>query len=588
MRHDSTPRSRSTRSSRRFAVALSAAAVATGLVALSGSSGAAVVKGSTADVATPRYVNYTPNDLPRTDPLHATKLGFDAGEPSIGVNHNTGKVMYQAILQTLQVTFDASVPAKATYKDVTNPLEGVETLDPFLFTDSVTGRTFVSQLVPPCSIASYTDSDGEPPVAGLPTATAWTPSTGCGVGSNFDHQTVSAGPLPAGLVSTYGPNRAVYYCSQVVVEATCSRSLDGGITFPQSGVMYTLSLVGEGCTGLHGHLRIAPDGTAYMPNFSCTDADGGERAALVVADPGPVLSFDIRLLPTSTTTPDFDSDPAVGIDAAGTAYMAFEDATSNMNVAVTKDRAFTYTDIQDIGKPFGIKNATMPKVVGGSAGRAAVTFLGTPTEAPLATDDIPENNLRSFDPDRGDPKGGWHLYIAHTYDSGKNWTVVDATPTDPVQRGCIWWGNVAADRIPEGDASCSSNPERNLLDFIDMTVDKQGRVLVGYADGCVGPCAKDASSNTKDNNAAIARQTCGRGLYAQFDTAADGPLRACAKAATAPVAKPVAGTVGGGTVTPPSAAPVTLPTTGLPGGLPVAALLVLGGAAVLARRVRTA
>ena len=30
--------------------------------------------------------------------------------------------------------------------------------------------------------------------------------------------------------------------------------------------------------------------------------------------------------------------------------------------------------------------------------------------------------------------------------------------------------------------------DRNLLDFIDATVDKQGRVLVGYADGCTGDC----------------------------------------------------------------------------------------------------
>ena len=27
---------------------------------------------------------------------------------------------------------------------------------------------------------------------------------------------------------------------------------------------------------------------------------------------------------------------------------------------------------------------------------------------------------------------------------------------------------------------------RNLLDFMDMTVDKQGRVQVGYVSGCAG------------------------------------------------------------------------------------------------------
>jgi hypothetical protein len=251
-----------------------------------------------------------------------------------------------------------------------------------------------------------------------------------------------------------------------------------------------------------------------------------------------VLSFQVRRLPKNTTTADFDSDPAVAIDAKGTAYMTWEDANSNVMVAVTKDRAKTYTNIQDLGKPFGIKNATMPAAVGGSAGRAAVAFLGTPTEAPKAKDGKPENQLRSFDPDRGDPKGGWHLYVATTYDYGKNWVTVDATPTDPVQRDCIWWGDVAPARIPAGDKSCSSSPDRNLLDFMDMSVDKTGRVVVGYADGCVGRCVKDASFHSyptsaggqgKDDNATIARQTCGRGLFAGYDNKADGPLMTCAR-----------------------------------------------------------
>ena len=563
------------------AAAAFTALAGTGLVSSAGATVSAPKPGPTI----PTYTNYTPLTTAETDPASATKDGHDAGEPSIGVNHKTGKVMYQAVLETLQVTFDdAKVPAKATWKDVTNPIEGVETLDPILFTDSVTGRTFVSQLAPPCSVASFTDTDGEPTVAGIP-GSGYTTSTGCGVGANFDHQTFSAGPAPADLPTTYGPGRTVYYCSQVVVEATCARSLDGGITFPQSAVTHTF----DECGGLHGHLKVAPDGTAYLPNFDCT-GDGGSKAALIVAEPSAVdYSYDVRRLPTFTTTADFDSDPAVGIDAANTAYMIWEDADNEAMVAVTKDRGQTYTDIQDVGKPFGIKNATMPVAVGGSAGRAAVAFLGTPTEAPLAKDGKPENNLKSFDPDRGDPKGGWHLYVATTYDSGKNWITVDATPTDPVQRGCIWWSNVTAGRIPAGDASCTSNPDRNLLDFIDITVDKTGRVLVGYADGCVAACITDPEKHTRDDNAAIARQTCGRGLFAEYDRRPEGPLMACAQAA---VVRPVSGTVGNNGrdvgAAPPVAAP-QLAATGAADTLPAAGLLLLtaAGLALAARRRTT-
>lgn len=521
--------------------ALAAASLASATPAQAG------VAGPSAD--SPTYTNYTPTTKsgPAAGPTAVNpqpqELGQNSGEPTLGVNWKTGRVMLQAELETIQVTFDDAVfPATATFKNVTNPVEGVTTVDPLLFTDSVTGRTFVSQLAPPCSAASFTDTDGEPPVPGGPTATAYTPIVGCAAGANFDHQTLSAGPAPAGLPAPlYGPNRLVYYCSQVIAEASCGRSFDGGLTFPQSAPTYTIDLgPGEGCTGLHGQVRVAPDGTAYLPNFSC-GSGANERSALVVAEPDLVYDWTIRKLPLSTSNPDFDSDPGVGIDAANTAYMAFENADNDMMVAVTKDRGVTYTDIQDLGAPFAIKNATFPKVIAGSAGRAAVAFLGTPTEAPLDKNGFAENNLKSFDPDQGDPQGGWHLYVSTTYDSGVSWTTVDATPTDPVQRGCIWWSNVEEDRIPAGDATCRSRPDRNLLDFMDVQVDKFGRVIVSYPDGCVGPCITDASftdfpgptldepnRREKDDNATLARQSCGRGLFEQFDADPNGPLLTCA------------------------------------------------------------
>src|SRR5207249_1067734 len=67
--------------------------------------------------------------------------------------------------------------------------------------------------------------------------------------------------------------------------------------------------------------------------------------------------------------------------------------------------------------------------------------------------------------------GTWFLYVSFTYDGGRTWHTVNATPGDPVQRGCIWNGGL-------------SSPCRNLLDFNDMTVDKDGRVVVAFTDGC--------------------------------------------------------------------------------------------------------
>src|SRR5439155_507808 len=65
---------------------------------------------------------------------------------------------------------------------------------------------------------------------------------------------------------------------------------------------------------------------------------------------------------------------------------------------------------------------------------------------------------------------------------------------------------------------------RNLADFFDMTVDQQGRVLVGYANGCVGgPCSQAAATahgNAYTVSATIARQSSGRRMIATFDLTA--------------------------------------------------------------------
>ena len=114
-------------------------------------------------------------------------------------------------------------------------------------------------------------------------------------------------------------------------------------------------------------------------------------------------------------------------------------------------------------------------------------------------------------------------------------------------------------------------------------------MLVGYADGCLTTCIKDASSRMREDNLAMARQTCGKGLFAASDTDPKGPLLSCKKAT---VAKPVAGVVkapgatGGSGVVTQRPSPPTLATTGPNGLVAVVAvgLLGLAGTAVLARR----
>src|SRR4029079_4745448 len=66
-----------------------------------------------------------------------SSIGGDAGEPSVGANWTTGKVMFQAGLTAARVTFDDAVsPPNATWQDVSWPTSSLVSLDPIGFMDN--------------------------------------------------------------------------------------------------------------------------------------------------------------------------------------------------------------------------------------------------------------------------------------------------------------------------------------------------------------------------------------------------------------------------------------------------------------------
>ena len=419
----------------------------------------------------------------------------NAGEPSIGTSFKSGKTFYQSYLSTYKVAFDDSTsPATASWQDVSAglakgcPQGSTTSLDPILYTDHTTGRTLESQLSGVDSLTCTTDDDG----------TSWLPSQGGGIPSGVDHQTLGGGPYSpngVGALPTSSYPNAVYYCSQDIATAFCALSRDGGTTFGAGVPTYTLTQ----CGGLHGHIKVGPDGTAYLPNKSC----GATQAAVVSPDNG--ATWNVYNVPGATPG---DSDPSVGVSANNTVYFGYVGADGKPGVAVSRDHGKTWTDRQTVGTEFGIKNAVFPTMVAGDDNRASFAYLGTPTGGNYQ--DAGTNGVGGFD-------GVWHLYIDTTYDGGKTWVTSDATPNDAVQRGSICTGGT----------TCGDN--RNLLDFIDSTIDDHGRVEVAYADGCINTCVNDPSqsSNTTaaqqpDAHAAyatIARQSSGLPLFSKYDPA---------------------------------------------------------------------
>src|SRR5205823_5939478 len=200
-------------------------------------------------------------------------------------------------------------------------------------------------------------------------------------------------------------------------------------------------------------------GTAYLPlkgsggqpdteNGTNTEFIGGRPSLSISNDNG--ASWQVHMIPASNVydgrggtnaveNPD-ESDPSVGISRPSTAhpngvvYFGWENGhnpsdivngnTTQAMVAVSTDDGNTWSAPTDVSSPLGINNVMFPEVIAGNDDSAAFAFLGTPATGDDQANAFPKDPV-------------WNLYISTTYDGGKTWTTVNASPDDPVQRGCI-------------------------------------------------------------------------------------------------------------------------------------------------------
>jgi hypothetical protein len=199
-------------------------------------------------------------------------------------------------------------------------------------------------------------------------------------------------------------------------------------------------------------------------------------------------------------TPDRGFDPSVAVTTDGSVFEAWtQNLDAHPMVAVSADGAAHW------GKPVDLAGSVRPALAGasfatmvaGGPGRAAVAFLGTRH--------VPTEGVSVYD----DKDALWNLFVATTYDNGVSWTTTQVT-SDPVQRGGI------------SDSGVTATSARNLLDFMDAGVTRDGRVFVGFADGCTEKthCLDDAAKadSSTEQYATVAYQAVGRGLFAQSDS----------------------------------------------------------------------
>ncbi len=309
-------------------------------------------------------------------------MGRNAGEPSVGSNWITGVDNFQSGHQTLFITFDDSCPASgqsSAWVARLAPTAVAIDSDPIGFTDrgfsdllGPASRVFSCQLTllsPNTVKISYSDDDG----------LTWVPTQTGGLASGVDHQTIGGGiyhapvpPRPPGTVYPY----AIYYCSQDIATAFCSRSDNGGLNYGASVPLYTLLE----CGGLHGHVKVSPvDGTVYVPNPEC----GSGQALVVSEDNGNTWS--VRPVPVSVPGGSgVGSDPAVGIDSNGRVYFLGVVDGSIAAVATSDNQGETWQNIFDVSSEFGLQEVAFPAAVAGSAGAPR-----SPSTDPPAGREIP-------------------------------------------------------------------------------------------------------------------------------------------------------------------------------------------------------
>ena len=421
--------------------------------------------------------------------------GGGIGEPNLGVTKSgrvfvtTGDDLRASDDQgrNWEVVWDFVTPNYPRTDDVFG------TSDPMMWVDTDTDRVFVNHMHPGlvCTYMAWSDKDGEPGT--------WTERPmDCGV-PVLDHQKVMTAPpgpntppvVPAGVAY---PN-VLYMCVNKLRYGTwCAVSLDGGLSFAYDRQIHP----GEKtCGSINGHPAAFPDGTVAVALGNLGTRCDRPLTVVVTEDSG--LTWESRMCAPDVSQVEIDADITVTPD--GTAYLLFRDVDELVYLARTKDK-FETCDVFRVA-PADHTLDVFTGITSGDDGRLAMSYLGT------------RDPQTGNDPDPSEATLGthWHAFVTVTEDADAEvptFVTTQVTPEeDPVQVGCVWLGGGGG-----GPARC-----RNLLDFIDMVHDADGRWYVAITDGCVprNGCTGTPDSSdfqSRDSEVGILVQDRGWSLFA--------------------------------------------------------------------------
>ena len=416
-------------------------------------------------------VDATPIDMT----FFSSSVGEDAAEPSIGIT-SSGCIFFIAFEKVMR-----SCDYGETWEEKQDPaLCAPTTSDPYGWVDPVTDRVFNVQMMGlESSWICWSDNDGET-WAGNPHDSGTTPLN--------DHIKLATGPWTNsgyGLVGQFSQTvyeTAVYYCYNKLAGIFCFTSFDGGASFEAGGQIVGLATTNG---GLHGAISTAPDGTVYVTPRVATPT------VIVSKDNG--FSWFERTMGEDQGTPNPKKNSEVSTDSESNAYHVWTGADEGIYLARSTDSGETWEQESLRVSPSQVISTAFPQTDAGDPGRFAVTYLGSENVSLLN-----ESNLD------GNPWDGnghyapnevhYHLYVTFSLNALDEEPVFHTRrlTTDPVQVGAIC--------LNSGDCrSDQGGSNRNLLDFNDLHIDREGRVFIAIADGCTGECATMESPTPADS-----------------------------------------------------------------------------------------
>jgi len=403
-------------------------------------------------------------------------------EPSIGAT--SSGALFVANYEGLPVADWSSILRSTdqgrTWEDVTGEAGPVssppQSNDPLIHVDRHTDRVFDLDMQGlQCNWLRWSDDDGG----------SWTANpNACGQPASLqDHPTLFTGPsgpdAPATdeLALENGPyENVIYICAnRVVAETGCARSLDGGLTWsPWEDFVTGARARSDGCaSGLTGFGTTGPEGTIYLPTAIEYDGGcGGEGLPLVTTSTDNGRTWDPVVV--SDEVGALGHEVRVAVDDQGTVFAAWIDGDHQPYVAHSTDQGSTWSDPVPVGPP-SVEVTSHPSVAATGDGGVAVSYIGTET-APA--------NDGGYGAVPGDAR--WNAYLSALYDATApdlEVTTVTVNPAeDPIALGEC------------GGTRCRADDGAGIGDFLDVTIDDEGRPWAAYVDVCLEGCPDEDTS----------------------------------------------------------------------------------------------